>query len=53
MEQFGWTERQLYEDNSLERMAKISEYNAIRKLAQDEEERRAKQEAQSARYRGR
>jgi len=51
MEQFGWTEEELYEKNTLERVMLISEYNTLQKVKHDEESRRAKSEAASRKYR--
>jgi hypothetical protein len=51
MEQFHWTEKQMYDENTMARMFMISEYNEIRAAQQKEEERRAESEARSKRYR--
>lgn len=47
MEQFGWTEEQLYDQNSLSRITKISTYNEVRAEAEKERARRDKINSQS------
>lgn len=39
MEQFGWTEEDLYEKNSYSRIIKISNYNEVRAEADKAKER--------------
>jgi hypothetical protein len=46
MEQFGWTEKQLYEENSLRRMTYISVYNELQKQVADMKQREAEAKSQ-------
>ena len=50
MEQFGWTEKELYEDNSYKRVRQLSEYNHLKNQHSKEEER--KTQKQPSRWEG-
>lgn len=52
MEQFHWTQKQLYEENTMHQMHLISEYNTLKNKRAEAEERKAKSKShQGGRFR--